>query len=94
LNGDKFSTLAYFWTLSQQHGMLWTGSGMHPANAKASTRNDINNLGGYGGLITASPSDASPDEMIPGDIALPGPSASASSKPRHCSSNQTLGPVP
>jgi len=69
LNGDKFSTLAYFWTLSQQHGMLWTGSGMHPANAKASTRNDINNLGGFGGLITASPSDASPDEMIPGDIA-------------------------
>jgi multimeric flavodoxin WrbA len=69
LNGDKFSTLAYFWTLSQQHGMLWTGSGMHPASAKASTRNDINNLGGFGGLITASPSDASPDEMIPGDIA-------------------------
>jgi multimeric flavodoxin WrbA len=68
LNGDKFSTLAYFWTLSQQHGMLWTGSGMHAANAKASTRDDLNNLGGYGGLITASPSDASPDEMIPGDI--------------------------
>jgi len=69
LNGDKFSTLAYFWTLSQQHGMLWTGSGMHAANAKASTRDDLNNLGGYGGLITASPSDASPDEMVPGDIA-------------------------
>jgi NAD(P)H dehydrogenase (quinone) len=42
---------------------------MHPANAKASTRDDLNNLGGYGGLITASPSDASPDEMVPGDIA-------------------------
>jgi NAD(P)H dehydrogenase (quinone) len=69
LNGDKFSTLTYFWTLSQQHGMLWAGIGMHAANAKASTRSDINNLGGYGGLITASPSDASPDEMIPGDIA-------------------------
>jgi NAD(P)H dehydrogenase (quinone) len=69
LNGDKFSTLTYFWTLSQQHGMLWAGMGMHPSNAKASTRSDINNLGGYGGLVTASPSDASPDEMIPGDIA-------------------------
>jgi NAD(P)H dehydrogenase (quinone) len=69
LNGDKFSTLTYFWTLSQQHGMLWAGIGMHAANAKANTRSDINNLGGYGGLITASPSDASPDEMIPGDIA-------------------------
>jgi NAD(P)H dehydrogenase (quinone) len=69
LNGDKFSTLSYFWTLSQQHGMLWAGMGMHPSNAKASTRSDINNLGGYGGLVTASPSDASPDEMIPGDLA-------------------------
>jgi NAD(P)H dehydrogenase (quinone) len=69
LNGDKFSTLAYFWTLSQQHGMLWAGLGMHPSNVKASTRSDINNLGGYGGLLTASPSDASPDEMVPGDLA-------------------------
>jgi NAD(P)H dehydrogenase (quinone) len=69
LNGDKFSTLTYFFTLSQQHGMLWVGSGMHPSNAKAHTRSDINNLGGYAGLITATPSDASVDEMVPGDIA-------------------------
>ncbi len=69
LNGDKFSTLQYMWTLSQQHGMLWAGIGMHAANAKASTRGDLNNVGGYGGLMTVSPSDASPDEMIAGDIA-------------------------
>jgi multimeric flavodoxin WrbA len=69
LNGDKFSTLTYFFTLSQQHGMLWVGTGMHPKNAKAHTRDDINNLGGYAGLITATPSDASVDEMVPGDIA-------------------------
>ena len=69
LNGDKFSTITYMFTLSQQHGMLWAGMGMHPANAKASTRSDINNLGGYAGLITASPSDASPDEMVPGDLS-------------------------
>lgn len=69
LNGDKFSTLTYFFTLSQQHGMLWVGSGMHPSNAKAHSRDDINNLGGYAGLITATPSDASVDEMVPGDIA-------------------------
>ena len=49
--------------------MFWVGSGMMPSNAKAHTRDDVNNLGGYSGLITASPSDASPDEMIPGDIA-------------------------
>ncbi len=69
LNGDKFSTLTYLFTLSQQHGMLWTGMGMHASNAKANTRNDVNNLGGYAGLITATPSDASPDEMVPGDLA-------------------------
>jgi len=68
LNGDKLSTLTYFFTLSQQHGMLWAGTGMHPSNAKASTRDDLNNLGGYSGLITATPSDASTDEMVPGDL--------------------------
>ncbi len=69
LNGDKFSTVQYMFTLSQQHGMLWAGMGMHAANAKKSTRDDVNNVGGYAGLMTATPSDASPDEMVPGDIA-------------------------
>lgn len=69
LNGDKFSTIQYLMTLSQQHGMLWVGMGMHAANAKTSTRDDLNNVGGYSGLMTATPSDASVDEMIPGDIA-------------------------
>jgi multimeric flavodoxin WrbA len=68
LNGDKGSTVTYLFTLSQQHGMFWVGTGMLPANAKASTRDDVNNLGGSAGLITATPSDASPAEMIPGDI--------------------------
>jgi NAD(P)H dehydrogenase (quinone) len=69
MNGDKLSTLHYFFTLSQQHGMLWAGAGMMPANSKAATRNDINYLASFSGLMTATPSDASPDEMIPGDIA-------------------------
>ncbi|MDE2146454.1 MAG: flavodoxin family protein [Burkholderiales bacterium] len=69
LNGDKFSTLHYFFTLSQQHGMYWVGTGMLPKNSKAATRDDINNLGSSAGLITATPSDASVDEMVPGDIA-------------------------
>jgi NAD(P)H dehydrogenase (quinone) len=68
INGDKFSTINYMFTLSQQHGMFWVGTGMLPMNAKAHTRDDVNNLGGNAGLITATPSDASPDEMIPGDI--------------------------
>lgn len=69
LNGDKFSTLQYLVTLGQQHGMLWAGMGMKAPNAKASTRDEINNLGGYSGLMTATPSDASADEMVPGDLA-------------------------
>ena len=69
MNGDKFSTLQYLFTLSQQHGMLWVGMGMHAPNAKKSTRDEVNNVGGYSGLMTVTPSDASTDEMIPGDIA-------------------------
>ena len=69
LNGDKLSSLLYLFTLSQQHGMFWVGTGMHAPNAKANTREDVNNLGGYSGLITATPSDASTDEMVPGDLA-------------------------
>ena len=69
LNGDKFSTLTYLFTLSQQHGMLWAGMGMKAPNAKANTRDDVNHLGGYAGLITVTPSDASTEEMVPGDIA-------------------------
>ena len=49
--------------------MLWAGTGMLPANSKAATRADINNLGSYAGLMTATLSDASVDEMVAGDIA-------------------------
>jgi NAD(P)H dehydrogenase (quinone) len=69
LNGDKHSTLHYFMTLAMQHGMVWVGTGMMPVNNKAATRADINNVGSSAGLMTATPSDASVDEMVPGDIA-------------------------
>ncbi len=68
LNGDKFSTLQYMLTLSQQHGMFWVGMGVNPSNTKRHTRDDLNNLGGFTGLITATPSDASTDEMVHGDL--------------------------
>jgi multimeric flavodoxin WrbA len=69
MNGDKHSTLHYFITLAMQHGGLWAGTGLMPSNAKAATRNDINYLASSAGLMTATPSDASADEMVPGDIA-------------------------
>jgi NAD(P)H dehydrogenase (quinone) len=68
MNGDKLSTLHYFFTLSQQHSMLWVGSGLMPSNSKAATRNDINYVGSFSGLMTVSPSDASADEVPSGDI--------------------------
>ena len=69
LNGDKLSTLHYLFTLSQQHSMFWVGTGMMPVNNKAATRADINNVGSSSGLMTVTPSDASVEEMVPGDIA-------------------------
>jgi NAD(P)H dehydrogenase (quinone) len=69
MNGDKFLTISYFVTLAMQHGMIWVGSGMMPSNTKAATRNDLNFVGGFTGLLTQSPADASPEEAPPpGDL--------------------------
>ncbi len=62
VNGDKASTIAYFWTLSQQHGQFWVGTGLMPASAKANSPDDVNWLGGFSGALASSPSDASPEE--------------------------------
>lgn len=69
MNGDKHSTLHYFMTLAMQHSMLWVGTGLMPSNSKAATRDDINYLGSFGGLMAQSPSDAGTDEApTRGDI--------------------------
>lgn len=68
LNGDKGTTLAYLQTLASQHGGIWVSLGLLPANTKAATRNDVNNLGGSVGLLVQSPSDASTSEIPQGDL--------------------------
>lgn len=69
INGDKLSTLTTLFTLAMQHGMVWVGTGMMPANTKAATRNDVNYLGAFSGLMAQSPADASPEEgPLPGDL--------------------------
>ncbi len=69
MNGDKFSTLTYFFTLAMQHGGVWIGLGVLPANSKAAQRNaSINWLGNSSGAISQSPADASVQEMLPGDL--------------------------
>ena len=62
MNGDKFSTVNYFVTMAMQQSMLWVGLGVMPANAKASSHEDVNYVGGFGGAYATSPSDSSPDE--------------------------------
>ena len=69
INGDKLSTLQYFMTLAMQHSGVWVGAGMMPSNNKAATRDSINYVASFAGLMTTTPSDASADEMVPGDIA-------------------------
>jgi len=68
MNGDKLSTLHYLFTLAMQHGGIWVGTGMLPSNSKAAQRNDINFVGSSSGAMAQSPSDSSPDEMLPGDL--------------------------
>ena len=68
INGDKLATLHALFTLSQQHAMLWVSTGLMPSNAKASGRGDVNYLASFAGLMTATPADATPDEMIAGDL--------------------------
>lgn len=68
VNGDKQTTLYTMFTLAQQHGMLWVGTGLMPSNAKDARRDDVNYLSSFAGLATATPSDASAEEMVMGDI--------------------------
>lgn len=68
MNGDKLSTLHYLFTLAMQHGGIWVGTGMMPANTKAAQRNDINYVGSFSGAMAQSPSDSTPEEMLPGDL--------------------------
>jgi len=68
IQGDKQVTLDYLFHLAMQHGGLWVGPGMMPANSKAATRNDVNWIGSFSGAMAQSPSDASAAEMFAGDL--------------------------
>lgn len=68
LNGDKQVTLIGLQTLASQHGGIWVSLGLMPANTKASSRQDVNNLGGSVGLLVQGPSDAGADAIPDGDI--------------------------
>ena len=58
----------YFFTLAMQHGGVWVGNGMMPANSKAAQRNDVNWIGTFAGAASQTPVDASAAEMHSGDL--------------------------
>ncbi|WP_347985991.1 flavodoxin family protein [Methylomonas sp. AM2-LC] len=68
MNGDKHSTLHYFFTLAMQHSGLWVGTGLMPSSSKAAKRDDVNYLGTFAGAMMQTPSDASTDEVNLGDL--------------------------
>jgi len=68
LNGDKSRTIDSLFTLAMQHGMIWVSQGLMPANTKATTRADVNNLVSYAGAIAQSPSDGGANDMSAGDL--------------------------
>lgn len=68
MNGDKLSTLQYFFTLAMQHSGVWVGTGLMPSNSKAAQRSDVNFVGSSSGAMMTTPSDASVDEVVTGDL--------------------------
>ena len=68
MNGDKLSTLHSLFTLARQHSGIWVGTGLMPSNSKAVQCNDVNYVGSFSGAMAQSPSDASPAEMLQGDL--------------------------
>lgn len=68
MNGDKHSTLQYLFTLAMQHGGVWAGTALLPANTKAAKHGDVNYVGSFMGAMATSPSDCRPDEMLEGDL--------------------------
>ena len=69
-NGDKSSTLGYFFTMAAQHGMHWVSLGIQPGWVSSTgSEDDINRLGYFVGAGAQTPVDAGPDAVHKSDIA-------------------------
>ncbi|MER6425994.1 flavodoxin family protein [Streptomyces sp. NPDC001137] len=69
-NGDKSSTLGYFFTMAAQHGMHWVSLGVQPGWASTQgSEDDINRLGYFVGAGAQTPTDAGPEAVHKSDIA-------------------------
>lgn len=62
MNGDKHRGMEVLFGLSQQHGMVWVGLGLHPGNNNANgSPEDLNRLGGFAGAYAQSNIDQGAD---------------------------------
>lgn len=68
MNGDKHSTIHFFFTLAMQHSGIWAGTGLMPSNSKSAKRDDVNYVGSFTGAMMQTPSDAGADEVNKGDL--------------------------
>lgn len=69
-NGNKVNTLQSLFTLAQQHGMVWVGTGLMPASQKENTQQDENWTGSFAGAMAISRADASPEDIAEGDLKM------------------------
>jgi NAD(P)H dehydrogenase (quinone) len=71
-SGDKLSTLVQLILFAQQHGMLWQGLGVmpneHPAGNEFVSKQALNRLGSFAGLLTQANNDAPENTFTPGDL--------------------------
>lgn len=71
-SGDKLSTLLQIFIFAQQHGMLWQGLGVmpneQPTGNNFPSKDALNRLGGFAGLLTQANNDAPENTFTPGDL--------------------------
>ena len=70
MSGSLFlaETQAFLKALASQHGGLWISLGVLPSSSKEAGRHDPNYLGAYAGAMAQTPSDASVEDMLQGDL--------------------------
>src|SRR5208337_2085622 len=71
-SGDKLSTLLQIFIFAQQHGMLWQGLGVmqneQPTGNNFPSKDALNRIGGFAGLLTQANNDAPENTFTPGDL--------------------------
>ena len=67
--GDKLNSLVQLMVFSQQHSMIWIGTGLLPGNnSSQGSVNDLNRLGSSSGAMAQSNADQGADAMLASDL--------------------------